>query len=466
MKTGPKQNRKRKQPTLSLCMIVKNEEAFLESCLESVRELVHQIVILDTGSTDKTTEIARRFGADIYSFNWCDDFSAARNASIQHATGDWILWLDADERLMPASKKKLQELLKPENKPVIYRVHIRNHQKDDGGFKLSTAHRLFTNHKGIQFSGRIHEQVSPSAAALKGEERDSEIVLDHYGYALQDDAQTQKNLRNRKLLIRFVREKPDSAYAHYTLAQHYAMTNEPGLAKKHYIEAYDLNQFDADMKASLLNTMAENRIKLNEYQAASKYARESIALIPQQVSAYYLMYRVSDATGDLNGSITWLEQVCKKNEGGVDGVKSISSDVLIDADKLAFTMGSLYLKAGRPERALAMFEKVPDRSAAGNNPVFIQRKLDTLLKLNRIPEAYKLLDKLILKQPGSRSHLELSGLLLIKLREFDKALDVFDRLYTMEPDNNDYLKRLAGLYAKTGHREKAEILVAKLNNLL
>src|SRR3989344_364212 len=85
--------------TLSLCMITKNEEQFLEQCLNSVKELVDEIIIVDTGSTDKTTEIAGKFTDKIYDFKWCDDFSAARNESLKHATKNWILVLDADEQL-------------------------------------------------------------------------------------------------------------------------------------------------------------------------------------------------------------------------------------------------------------------------------------------------------------------------------------------------------------------------------
>jgi len=88
---------------LSLSMIVKNEEPFLAHCLDSVRGLVDEMVILDTGSTDGTLEIARAAGARVFQSPWRDDFSAARNASLEKATGDWILILDADEEL-PASE--------------------------------------------------------------------------------------------------------------------------------------------------------------------------------------------------------------------------------------------------------------------------------------------------------------------------------------------------------------------------
>src|SRR5205823_1109121 len=88
---------KQSKVQLSVCLIVKNEERFLAQSLKSVREIAQQIVVVDTGSTDRTVEIAKEFGAEVHSFTWCDDFSAARNVALEHATGDWVLALDADE---------------------------------------------------------------------------------------------------------------------------------------------------------------------------------------------------------------------------------------------------------------------------------------------------------------------------------------------------------------------------------
>src|SRR3989338_8280401 len=95
--------------TISLCMLAKNEEKYLEQCLDSVKEFVDEIIIIDTGSADKTKGIAKKFGAKIYDFKWQDDFSAARNESLKHATKDWILVLDADEVIDEEGKKKIKE---------------------------------------------------------------------------------------------------------------------------------------------------------------------------------------------------------------------------------------------------------------------------------------------------------------------------------------------------------------------
>ena len=112
----PDPNRK---PRLSVCMIVKNEERFLGQCLASVKGLADELIIIDTGSTDRTVEIAREHGAQVGHFEWCNDFAAARNASIAPATGDWILFLDADEELSSAEKQTLPTLLASNNTALI-----------------------------------------------------------------------------------------------------------------------------------------------------------------------------------------------------------------------------------------------------------------------------------------------------------------------------------------------------------
>ena len=103
-----------RRQTLSLCMIVKNEEANLGLCLESVKGVADEIIIVDTGSTDRTVEIARRYGAKISSYKWDDDFAAARNVSLQSATSNWIMVLDADEALAEEDRGRLRALLRQE----------------------------------------------------------------------------------------------------------------------------------------------------------------------------------------------------------------------------------------------------------------------------------------------------------------------------------------------------------------
>ncbi|HTB82963.1 MAG TPA: glycosyltransferase, partial [Candidatus Sulfotelmatobacter sp.] len=150
-------------PRISVCLITKNEENFLAQCLRSVRGLASQIIVADTGSTDRTVEIAKEFGAEIYAFPWCDDFAAARNAAIEHASGDWILILDADEELPEAQHARLLEDIKNSTK-LGFRLPLVNRGQENEG--RSFIPRLFRNAPGLFYHGRIHEQLFPSLLPL------------------------------------------------------------------------------------------------------------------------------------------------------------------------------------------------------------------------------------------------------------------------------------------------------------
>ena len=109
MKNTPKQNNFPDNPRLSVCMIVRDEERNLPRCLKSVKSIADEIIVVDTGSQDNTVLVAKELGADVYYFEWCDDFAAARNESLKHATGDWIFQIDADEELLPDSVSVLRK---------------------------------------------------------------------------------------------------------------------------------------------------------------------------------------------------------------------------------------------------------------------------------------------------------------------------------------------------------------------
>lgn len=456
--------KKAKQPqTLSLCMIVKNEERFLPDCLESVKDIVDQIVIVDTGSEDNTVEIAKRYGAEVHYFKWCDDFSAARNESIKYATGDWILWMDADERLLPESIPEFKNLMKFESKPVIYKIHIYNIKKNGKNYSLSNAHRLFNNYKRISFSGRIHEQISPSVAKLKGVERDSNISLHHIGYSLEGEKAEEKVKRNQKLLEKMVREFPNNAYAHYTLAQHYGMLDKPEKALVHYHKAYNLKQFEADMTASLLNIMSGNLLKLNKVEEALEYTKKSTSLKPIQASGYYLLYKISVAKKEDEKAINWLQKLLTMTKKIQNSKTTLSSDILINEDKILLTLGSLYYKNGRIDEALECFKKSSQKNP--DNTDVIKRLIEIYIRRGNFQLMQEYLTKLNNLTYDDLQYLNSIGTLLIQQKKFRESIKIYETIALRAPNDEDVLKRLIGLYGKVGNMQKANELLTILRKL-
>ena len=232
---------KRRQPALSVCLIVRNEEQFLGRCLDSVRGLANQIVVVDTGSTDRTVEIARAHGAQVHSFTWCDDFSAARNVALEHANGDWVLALDADEEMPPDQHDALRKHLLAEA-VISWRLPIRDAGREEEG--QSYVPRLFRNAPGLYYTGRIHEQVFRSVEDVRRDwgldTRLGEACLLHHGYSKALTLDRDKVARNLRLLEMALDESPDDAnlLMSHGLELTRAGRREEGLAA--YRAAFDL----------------------------------------------------------------------------------------------------------------------------------------------------------------------------------------------------------------------------------
>ena len=446
---------------LSVCMIVKNEETFIADCLKSVQPVADQIVVVDTGSTDKTIEIAKQYGAEVHSFKWVNDFAAARNASIKYAKGNWILWIDADERLLPESVTELKRLLKPERKPVAYSVNIKNVMADGKNFKISTGHRLFNNFKGIRFKGRVHEQIIYSVAQNNGEERHSNIVLYHLGYGLSLEKQKEKDERNRKLLLKMVKEEPNNAYAHFTLGQNYLLGDQPEKALPHYLQALKLKGLNRELRINVLNTTAETYLKLGDLQAADNYARQSLKQAPRQVSAYYLMYRIAEKDGRLEEATDWLKKLLEINRQSETMQRQIATDIQLNETDIAVTLADLLIKIGKTDEGMAVLQQAWENDR--DNEMLFKRLLNALLTQNKWQEALQLLNERSVENDPDL--LDLKGVIQIKQQNFLEAIRTYTRLLQLQPDNLATVKRLAGLFLKIGEKEKADQLMQMMTEI-
>ncbi|MFA0750249.1 MAG: hypothetical protein SLRJCFUN_000652 [Candidatus Fervidibacter sp.] len=212
------------KPLISLCMIVKDEADNLPRCLESVKGIVDEIVVVDTGSTDETPQIAERYGAKVIRFEWTGSFSDARNESLKHATGEWILWLDADEALADG-KENLRKLLETNDEydgfilPMVSFVGHRSHREGH----VHPAFRLFRNLKGIRFERNLHEQIASSIKQVKPDAKFGvlPVWIEHYGYLSPLVRRKQKVARNLELAKKDLHANPFDPFAWYNLGREY-----------------------------------------------------------------------------------------------------------------------------------------------------------------------------------------------------------------------------------------------------
>jgi len=199
-------------------MIVKNEEINLTRCLASIKGFVDEIIIVDTGSTDLTIKVAEDNGAVVIPFLWQDDFSAARNASLEAASGDWILFLDADEALEPESGQILRQVITGEEEGFF--IKIINLIGSEGSIESSPdlVFRLFRNKPDYRFRGAIHEQIVDVILEKNGQARfqiAEGIVLRHYGYLNQQILEKNKKVRNLTIIKKELDSKPDNHMLRY-----------------------------------------------------------------------------------------------------------------------------------------------------------------------------------------------------------------------------------------------------------
>lgn len=226
-------------PALSLCIIARNEQEYIASCLESVIDTVDEIILVDTGSTDHTVEIARSLGAKIIHEPWHDHFARARNRSLEEASGDWILVLDADERLAPESRPHIRQAILETTAHAV-NVLIKNFLVSDPlfGAWTSRAVRLFRNDPGIRFEGRVHERIMPSIerSGMRVADRNDILVI-HYGYSDDGPKKRERQERNLRLLLMEIKERPGDPLLHYHLGATYQSMGEIQKAIEHLEQA-------------------------------------------------------------------------------------------------------------------------------------------------------------------------------------------------------------------------------------
>jgi len=269
----------------SAALIVKNEEKLLEQCLRSLQGLVDEIVVVDTGSTDRTQAIALAYGARLYDFEWRNDFAAARNYALDQVRGQWVLYIDADEQVRPGHAAQFREKLQD---PAFVGFSVQLHPRP-----ASTAYtelRIFRNDPRIRFRGRIHENIRPGIEVYRsqvgGQIGASGLTIDHEGFEVD---QHRKHQRNLPLLRMALREEPDRVYCWCHLANIYAELGKDRNAKKAWKRALGIVRGRKRLQADdCLPYLGLIQWKLKARQDPQPLLIEALSRFPANLQLHWL----------------------------------------------------------------------------------------------------------------------------------------------------------------------------------
>ncbi len=380
---------KSSESTISLCMIVKDEENNLKKCLESVRDVVSEIIVVDTGSTDNTVKIARSHGARVIEHKWEDDFSKARNESIKNASSDWILFLDADEILDKSSFLFLKSLKKSEE-PVAYYVKIVN-ISDNVSEDQSSEHyslRLFNNQKGFKFTGCIHEQLRLTDKGLKYSRVLSTVTVKHTGYARSVMKHKNKNSRNYNLLKKAISSEPDNAFNYYNMGVYYYSNQKYEEA----IKSFDtmIEKLDGKVTSYLpfaYSFESSSLVSLKRYRKAVEYAKRALEIAPDLKDALYNLANAQFYIGEYENAVANFKKAFE-DEGEI--FLGGTMDRGARSWKSLNGIGVAYLKMKQYSRAALFLEKA--YGLEKKSPMIVLNLILAYKNLERADKIKKLLE--------------------------------------------------------------------------
>lgn len=226
---------------ISVCIIAKNEEKNIEKCLAPLMPYNFEIIVIDTGSTDRTKEIAHKYTNLVYDFEWVNDFSAARNFSLKKASHNYVLILDCDEFLTEIDLEGIYQAI--EEHPRSVGCLLRHSYYDDKGMRVSypdRVERLF-HKRYYYYMYSIHEQVTEIKTNGTCYERyDIPLTVDHVGYCGNMEDMRQKVERNNTLLLKEIEKNPDEPYFYFQIGQSYNAISDYENAYIYYKKAFEL----------------------------------------------------------------------------------------------------------------------------------------------------------------------------------------------------------------------------------
>ena len=383
-----------KRAGLSLCMIVKNEEKFLERCLRSLVDVVDEINIIDTGSTDSTVEIARRFGANIDFREWRSDFAWARNEVLAMATYRWIMVQDADEELDPECIMMLHALKNaPAHKVGAYIrcLNLSNSVEEVDLLANAMAHsiiRIFPNDPTIRYTGAIHEHLIGTETGLGIEAVNTPVRIWHHGYTNETIAAKNKFDRNLSIVEEETKSDPDEAFNWYNLGQTRLVRGDTEAGIEALERMWEINgDTPRGYFPTGLSCLAEAySARLNKNERALEICEFLTEFAPRYSNGHFIHGQVLIRLDRVEEGREALERAV---EAGVHNEKQMVVDSEIAEWKAFNELGVSYIPEKNYEKALEWFDRgLESRGDAWQLRLNRARALEMLERYSEAEEAY------------------------------------------------------------------------------
>jgi GT2 family glycosyltransferase/tetratricopeptide (TPR) repeat protein len=361
---------------ISLCMIVKNEERTIRACLESVQPFVREICLLDTGSSDRTVELALECGAKVREIAWPNSFAAARTESMRTAVGKWIMWVDADDTVPLATGERiLQAVLSAPADVIGFVVPVRFLEEHGQGTEVDHV-KVFRNYPGLEWEGRIHEQILPSLrrAAPDGRLGRLDAYVLHSGYDISEAGQARKRERDEYLLQLDLQDRPDHPFVLFNLGMtaHYTSRHDEAVRwLKQSIENSAPEESHVRKAYALLVGSLKELFRATEAEAE---CQRGLTQIPGDPELLFLMAGFAAKRGDHLAAIDLYRRSMGADisgafssiDPGIRGWKArhnmaLSLVAIGDWDAARETWKQSMIQDGRAEAAGALFTLAVER---------------------------------------------------------------------------------------------------------
>jgi glycosyltransferase involved in cell wall biosynthesis len=352
-------------------MIAKNEEKDLGRCLKSVSDIVDEIIVVDTGSTDRTVKIAKEFGAEVFYYKWKDDFSDARNESIKYASCDWILIMDADDEFCTEDKEKFLSIVnKAEEKIYCFETHSYIGENAGEDISINYNIRLIRNNCGYFFKNPLHEQLwnedKEKNPNVKIPIKNENIRIYHYGYLNKKIKAKNKRERNKEILLKQIDIEPNNPFHYYNLGNEYFAENDLISALECYNKIYkNFNPYITFSPRMMARMIMANYL-LGRYEEALKLVKQGMRYYPNYTDLYYLQGSIYNLQNRYTMAIRSFEKCIKMGEAP-QNLKFIHG---VESYKAYDSLGDIYLKLKDYNRAYGCFVKCLEAKSDDINSIY------------------------------------------------------------------------------------------------